>query len=1027
MDFKKAFEKIKVLANNFGENIEKFKLSTYKEAEVRQDFIDPLFEILGWDVRHVLEKDPYKQDVKIEKSQNQEGEKNKKFADYAFYANNNFKDPVFFVEAKKPSLNLEDNKDFYLQTHKYGWNAGLPICILTDFEEIIILDTRRKPSISNYKLNPISVYQFSDLCDESKFSELYYLFGREAIYGGSIENYVDNHLDKIKETSSSNSTSVGADFLNHLDYLRLELANEFYKENSSLTEYELTEATQKTIDRLVFIRFLEDKGIEIENFIRGISTWKEFIKLSRLFDGKYNGIVFKSSIIDNPKLISISDSKFMRLCQSISSKESPYVFNVIPVHIIGSIYERFLGSEIRIQNDKVYIDTKDDVKKAGGVYYTPKPIVEYIVDKCVGEKIAKKKPEEIEDLSFVDMSCGSGSFLLGVYELIIEYHNKYYQKILKDKSSIDKRNVNYRNAEFKDGKWKTSLYRKQQILLNNIFGTDIDQQAVEVTQFSLFLKLLEDETIDSTSGGALTLVSKVLPDLTDNIKSGNALVDMSVFDFDNIDSDEYFESNPFNFRDGFPSVFSKDSPGFDAVIGNPPYIKEGKNSGVFKYVKESYLSKYYQGKMDLWYFFVSNGLDLLRDNGLLGYIAPNNWTTSAGASKLRNKVIRDSKIIEIFDFENYMVFDTASIQTMIFILEKKQISKPYVFNYYELIDSGRARSVDVLNTLRTKEPEYVEMKFISPKLDPDKYKDNYLVFSSTDKQKVFDHVNTLKAKFLDKSKEMTQGIVPNPDIIGTRNLKRLSNDLVSEHRIEKGDGVFVLSDDEIDKLGISGSTFLKPIHEPYLMDKYSLGPSKSKIIYSTKENSLGESDPIVANHLNRFRSIMDARRENISGRLKYYHLHWPRKEKFFKSGGKIISVRKCAKPTFIYTEDEAYVMMSCNVIITKRFDMKALTGILNSKLAKFWFREKGKMQGSNFQIDTEPLSKFPIVSDSNYFELISDQVQKLIDVKLKLVDAVSDRHKTIIQRHIEDIESKIDVLVFKLYSIPNDLIKYIKK
>ena len=264
----------------------------------------------------------------------------------------------------------------------------------------------------------------------------------------------------------------------------------FKNKNPKLDSETLTEVTQRTLDRLVFMRFLEDKLIEpqylVANFGERGSAWGDFVANSRRLNGIYNGIVFKKhEILDQPAF-KVDDLQFAAICESLSHINSPYDFNAIPIHILGSIYERFLGKVIVATDKRARVEEKPAVRKAGGVYYTPEYIVRYIVDNTVGTLIEGKTPSQIAEMKFADIACGSGSFLLGVYDLLIRYHTKFYNENPRAARSGD-------TAERDDG-LHLSLQKKREILANNIYGVDIDNQAVEVAQLSLYLKLLQDET-----------------------------------------------------------------------------------------------------------------------------------------------------------------------------------------------------------------------------------------------------------------------------------------------------------------------------------------------------------------------------------------------------------------------------------------------------------------------------------------------------------------------------------------------------
>lgn len=429
--FEKAYSEVQTLVKKFESNYDTYMSANYSEAEARQDFIDKFFIALGWDVTHQFQHDPYKQDVKIEKSQKQQNESARKRADYAFYLAPNFKGVHFFVEAKKPSVLVTRNEAHYFQTIKYGWNAGCPISILTDFEEFVIIDCRSKPNIK-YALNgKHKSYRFTDYADKEKFAEIYYLFSREAVHEKSIENYV-SQLPKgtgrvtQKQLFKGGFQAIDESFLEYIDGIRETIAKAFKKANPELESEALTEATQRTVDRLVFIRFLEDKLIEPVNHINewavSGNAWKAFINDCKALNVKYNGVVFKPLFIDKENFIGADEKLFAEICQDLSSDNSPYDFNYFPIHILGSIYERFLGKVVVATAKQVKIEEKPEVRKAGGVYYTPKYIVDYIVANTVCKLIEGKTPDKIAEMHFADIACGSGSFLIGVYDCLLEYH-----------------------------------------------------------------------------------------------------------------------------------------------------------------------------------------------------------------------------------------------------------------------------------------------------------------------------------------------------------------------------------------------------------------------------------------------------------------------------------------------------------------------------------------------------------------------------------------------------------------------------
>lgn len=337
MGFNEAFRQVKQLVKDFEENKNFYLSAAYQEIDVRRDFIDNFFIALGWDVLHKEQKNPYLQEVRVERKVTVQSARSQKRADYSFFISPKFKntDIKFFVEAKKPSKDLT-NKDYFFQTVRYGWNAQTPIAVLTDFEEFIILDCRFKPDIDIILSTEIERFHFLDYSKEDKFRKIFHLFSRESVASESLIQYSES-LEKPKGKAVQFGLFSGAyktiddSFLEDLDQIRDTLARSFKKNNSDLTGEELTEAIQKTIDRLVFIRFLEDKLIEPEpilnEFGNSKSPWLDFISASKKLDRIYNGAVFKESKIDSDQ-IEPDDTVFLSICDELSDLNSPYLFDI---------------------------------------------------------------------------------------------------------------------------------------------------------------------------------------------------------------------------------------------------------------------------------------------------------------------------------------------------------------------------------------------------------------------------------------------------------------------------------------------------------------------------------------------------------------------------------------------------------------------------------------------------------------------------------------------------------------------------
>ncbi len=646
----------------------------YNEAAVRQDFIDRFWMALGWDVTHETQKNPREREVTVEKRVNVEGRG--KRADYSFAVAPNFGDVRFFVEAKKPGGQLSNAQD-YFQTVRYGWNAHTPVAVLTDFAALHILDCRYKPDVAAVlQYAALEKFHYTDYADEEKFRSIYHLFAREAVADGALERYAaalpkpGRRGQQQARVARGIYQSVDESFLQELDSYRAALAHAFKQANPQLDSAQLTEITQRTLDRLVFMRFLEDKLIEQDELIEPLAMsaqpWAEFVRVSVRLNGVYNGIIFRRHDILDAPTFRVDARVFQSICHDLSHVRSVYAFHLIPIHILGSIYERFLGKTIEAGAQGAAVVDKPEVRKAGGVYYTPEYIVRYIVAQTVGQLIAGRTPEQIRALRFADISCGSGSFLLGVYDLLLRYHTTYYNRNKRTHAEGVKAGC----LDAGDGALRLSLLQKRTILLNNIYGVDVDAQAVEVAQLSLYLKLLEDETTATAHAQQLALRAALLPSLGDNIKSGNSLVDWDILDGELFDRAEELKVNPMSFKQEFTDIMR--AGGFDAIVGNPPYGAQFSDAEKI-YIREKFES--YRYKYDSYIYFIERALELLKSGGYVSFITPEVWLKLENSEPLR-RFIFGRAAFERLKVCGENVFAQAVVNTIVFVLRAgEQASK----------------------------------------------------------------------------------------------------------------------------------------------------------------------------------------------------------------------------------------------------------------------------------------------------------------------------------------------------------------
>lgn len=477
-------------------------------------------------------------------------------------------------------------------------------------------------------------------------------------------------------------------------------------------------------------------------------------------------------------------------------------------------------------------------------------------------------------------------------------------------------------------------------------------------------------------------------------------------EYDNIFN---LESNhPFEWRFEFPEILDDDGnfKGFDLIIGNPPYIKEAENKELFTNTKKL---RTYQGKMDIWYHFVGRGFDILKNNGYLAFIATNNWVTNSGAKKLRNIVLEESQILSLVDFSSFMVFDSASIQTMIMQFQKTKPPKNYEFHFAKITTQTPIYE-DALSLLKNEKTQNNEILKIN--LTPKKFIDKTLNFTKSDYEELFNKIQKY-GKFYLEEREVAQGIVYPQENINKKSLEILGNNFYL------GQGIQKLTNEEVENLNLlkNEKILLKPIFESDNIQKYFVKRyNYFWVIYtnsSFKNPNSMDDYPNLKKHLDKFQNV-------ITSDNKPYGLHRARDEKFFTGSPRIVALRKCVgEPKFSYVDFDCYVSATFYVIKTQRINVKYLTAILNSKLIAFWLKHKGKMQGNNYQIDKEPLLNIPIVT-------INSKNQKIADELINLVDEILKAKEQNKNANTQELENKINSLVYKLYNLTEDEIKIIE-
>ena len=959
------FEKVIELISKYDQIKKSGETKRYNEESTKKDFILPLFEALGWNVYNRGKRND---------SVSAEETISKKRVDYGFRVNGI---PKFFLEAKSlKEENIQTNSKYITQAIDYAWMKSCSWAILTNFETIAVYNADWKES--NYGNNLFFVLHPNDFLNSERFTYL------------SKIAFENNELDKLasKYGKKQIKNPINKQLLQDMIHFREILSKDIVRNNQDkhLSQDDIDESVQRILDRLIFIRNAEDRGLEENQLQSNVRQWyakgkghlvKEISEIYKDYDDKYNSKLFAHHLCDGLYLDNDALQEVIEGLNQSKDNSYRYDFSIIESDVLGNIYEQYLGNILKSTPKRAKLEESKTHRKEQGIYYTPSYIVDYIVKNTVGEYIKNHTPEEIRKVRILDPACGSGSFLIRAYKELENYwlHNSDFAQTTFD------------SEEF--------YSKKVEILKNNIFGVDLDPKAVEIAQLNLLLQISERK--------------QRLPILQSNIKVGNSLIDdPSIFD------------KAFKWEEEFPQVMKEG--GFDIVIGNPPYVRiQNLGEKDIEYFNRTFKSAF--KNYDIYLLFVEKSLKLYKKNGIIGFIIPSKFVNADYGSGLRNLISETKSLYKLFDFKDIQIFGDATNYTCILFLKNSK-NEDFYYLFPKSKDTFTLQAVsniDAFQEYKLQIPEPNHSWILS------KNKVSELM------KKLADNNLTLG----DVSKNIFQGLVTGGDSIyfvkviseteKTATIRNLADN--QEFTLEKAVLKKLLKGKDIKKWSVEWKGYY--VVYPYLVKdgKASLTP-----LSETKE-----SYPLAYEYFRHYESQLKARENNRLENDDNWHQFGRLQniEKFEQP--KIITQVLSASNTFaIDSKGEYYFVGGGNaggygIVLKEEYKdyYFYILALLNSKVLEFYLKNiSTPFRGGYFSYGKRFIEQLPIVSLRN---INASEIAELSRILVEKNAYLTSRGDTITDEvnkartQVKSLTEKLDNTIYGLYELSSNEMKTIEE
>jgi hypothetical protein len=890
------------LTARFAAQEHEMRRKAYDEATLRLEYLDPMFGALGWNVWNDPPQPLHLRDVVVENRVEGRGHSGK--ADYVFRTAGLER---WVCEAKRPFETIERH---YFQVQNYTYNMRLWLGALCSFDHLVLFVVGGRPS-KDRPFSPVPGWRlhYSNYAVLSR--KIWDLLSNEAVQAGSIERFIQS-LGKVptKERQGwlvkpDRTKTVDARFLEFLEDQRRRFAKDIVKGNPAIDwiQASLAECLQDVFDRILVQRISEDRGIDVGRSLYGtVQEWHARGKVSgqlwpmmtanfRHLAATFNGGVYgrpndNSSLADR---VHISDGLLAEFVDEVAGDESEWLFGTMPLWLIGSVYERFLGSEVRPNG---VVELKPETRKAGGVYYTPEPVVRAVIDRTLGEALAGLTPADVLNLRVIDPACGSGSFLLAAFDRMLDHCLDYYMANPGEVSS---------DVAFPiEDKLLLTTSFKRRLLTSCIYGVDIDPVAVKVAQMSLCLRVLEDETQEALAKEqALFPRQTFLPDLDENIIHANSLIPVSAFP-NEISLDCLEGSNPVDWDALLTRT--KKRRGFDVVIGNPPWGAD-VSSEIEAYLKKAHRTALVR-MPDTYIYFTHISMEtLLKPGGILGMVLPGTLLNQSDARSLREYLLKQS-VEAVADLGAGIFGDALNTTSIVIVRKGKDVSPSVLLN-------------DVSRTEKSLKETNLS-KWIPES------RDRWLQLVNADSATTF---------FVGRLEEARA-------LIDARTRFGVLADLIDEYGIQRGvtpdfKGANIIDESDAIQARIESSVLRNSLRGEDVR-AFTTAPATVKIIYTT-DSTDPASIPRAIAYLSGFRSMMTCS-EVKRGTHPWWRLHRARSAAIFDRK-KFIGITTSRNISLCWDDGESLVVTDAMYVFSpkKGIPKDYIWGIMQSEaFARFY-------------------------------------------------------------------------------------------